>query len=284
MTNLPTLNDLHASESITALIYGSSGSGKTWFVGTAGSRTAIINIGAGLTTLKSPLFRKKYPSYNPIVITIVESSSDSYVEHPKLFDDVSDAMYDLLVNHKDKFDTIAIDDMTALRRGAMNKAIELNVALGVTKMQGMMKKFDTPLVGIAEYGKEMNYIEQFISFHVDLCKASGKHLIMTAHERLTYRKPDKIGDLPILQKIRPGFTGSTFPDTVPAYFDIVGHMESKGEGDKFRTVLRLQRNAVVEAKNRWAGIVPNEWENPDFLELIKKINEFAPHGEVKAMT
>ena len=50
-------NTAPTGDSEILLGYGPSGAGKSWFTGTAGERTWYLNIGEGLETLKSPLFK-----------------------------------------------------------------------------------------------------------------------------------------------------------------------------------------------------------------------------------
>jgi hypothetical protein len=271
---LESLSDMPVGESITLLAYGASGKGKTFFCGTAGPRTAIINIGAGLATLQSPAFKKKYPSYDPLIVTINEEiGPQGFVENATLFDQTADAVDELVEKHRDRFDTLCIDDATALGSAAMNKAIEVNTALGILKVGGLMKKYQTNIPGIAEFGREMNMIEKFLAAITDIAKRENFNFILTAHERCTYRKPEQVGGLPVLQSIRPGFTGQTFPDKVPAYFDEVWNFSSKGEGDKWRITARTRGNSIITAKSRNGGIFNEIEENPDFSELLTRIQK-----------
>ena len=65
------LVDYKAGEAWTVLIYGPTKSGKTWFVGSAGSRTLLVNTGSGLATLQSPAFRAKFPNSKDIIVVDV---------------------------------------------------------------------------------------------------------------------------------------------------------------------------------------------------------------------
>jgi hypothetical protein len=71
---------------------------------------------------------------------------------------------------------------------------------------------------IGDYGTEMQMIEWFLGQYVPKFKEAGKHFHHARTRTAGVQKPGKIGDEPVLKKVQPGFTGKTFPDTVPAYF------------------------------------------------------------------
>ena len=116
-----TLDNIRRGDSETLLLYGGAGTGKTFFTGTAGPRTLFINIGNGISTIQSPFFRSKYPSAGQmLVVTLVEDfDKNGAVRSAKLWDSVTEVIENALVEIPDKFDTIVIDDATALRRAAM---------------------------------------------------------------------------------------------------------------------------------------------------------------------
>ncbi len=259
------LNDSPEEEPISIMPYGATGSGKTWFAGTAGDRTLIINTGKGLSTLKAPAFRAKH-DYNPMLVNINLG--------PNSHDQTCDAIDYAFTHWLDRFDTIVIDDASSLRRGAMWKAIQINSDLNKSTTLANEKKFGTIVPQVQDYGEEMSVVEQFLSSYTDIFKSHNKHFILTAHEKLSFKKGDKIGDPPILVKIRPGFTGTSFPDTVPGFFDEVWwfHVEGKGERRKFRaTTLPSEK---ITAKTRWNGIFKEDEEDCNFLNIVERIRSF----------
>src|SRR5678815_521081 len=69
------LKDRIPGESWISMVYGPSKTGKTFFAGTAGPRSLFINIGDGLDTLMSPLFKSMHPaSKDMITIDIREQN------------------------------------------------------------------------------------------------------------------------------------------------------------------------------------------------------------------
>lgn len=281
--NLPQfvqLEDLEVYDTTIALIYGGSGTGKSFFAGTAGSRTLFINIGDGIKTLKSPLFREKIGA-DPIVVNITEKmSARGMVDTATAFDMVGDSI-DYALNHmSDRFDTIVIDDATALRKFAMNKGLEINQKLGKSESLNKGKNFDIVIKAVQDYGIEMDLIEQFIAAYAIIARNANKNLIMTAHQRVTLEKQrdsrgnPMIGATPVLSKVSPGFTGQTFPDNVPQYFDWVFHSETVAGGSQgiiFR--MRTQPDDVYTAKCRDGGVFSTVEPNPNFLAMLQKVKD-----------
>lgn len=272
------LDDLPKGDGETFLNYGSAGCGKTFFAGTAGSRTLIINNGGGMNTLLSPLFQSKYKGCNPIIVTVAEKMSERGVFNTaEVFDEICDSIDYYLKNHHEDFDTVVIDDVTQLRRGAMNKALELNDESGKSNtLKNFVKKFDLVSPAVQDYGVEMNLIEQFIASYTTTLKEAGKHFILNAHERQTFGKPAKIGDVPPLLETRPGFTGQTFPDQVTMYFDNVWHFEVVSGGSNRVYRVTTQGHETLVAKTRWGGVFETIETNPNFPDVIRRIRETTP--------
>lgn len=268
---MPRLNDLPRGECITGIYYGPSGIGKTIFCGTAGDRALFVNIGNGIESLQSKWFKSYCPNSNPIVETITE---DRVPTIAKGFDAVCDIIDEYLEKKSGEFDTIIVDDATALRRMAMNKGLEINLQLGRTK--GTTKKLDIVIPTVQDYGVEMNLIEQFIGTYTTIAREKGKHFIMTAHDRITYKKGPNIGDIPTIHKISPGFTGQTFPDQVTGMFDLVWRGEAVGSGNNTLYRARTQGDESLVAKTRYAGLFPTLYPNPKFLDIIEAVKNQKP--------
>lgn len=268
---MPKLSELTPSQSLTILLYGPSGTGKTYFAGTAGSRSAIINIGNGAETLLAPAFRTRYPTSDPVIININESrGTKGYLAVADAFDNVCREL-DTLVSQPD-IDTVVIDDCTFLRYYAMNKALVLNNDINMSQSLQTSRKHKSRVVGIADYGREMALMEEFISTYVEIFKQAKKNLIMIAHERIAYNKGKKIGDEPTIRKISPGFTGQTFPDQVPAYFDCVWHTQVRKAGRSIYEI-RTSGDSITVGKTRQGGILPETITDPNFLDIWNQLRQ-----------
>lgn len=270
------LSETKPGESVCGMFYGPAKTGKTLILGSAGNRSLFINNGQGSETLRSPLFKSKFPDCDPIIVDIHEPlDADGLPSGPATaFDMMSDAIDYALANFGDKFDTICVDDSTAARRFAMYKGLEVNQASGKSKtLEQMVKKYDVMSVAVQDYGIEMNLILQFLVGTIELCKKNNKHFFIGAHERNTFSKGSNIGDLPTLTKIRPGFTGQTMPDEIGGLWDILAHTEAVGGGVQssvYRT--RFNGDEIITAGVRYGGIFETVETNvtiPNILERIK---------------
>lgn len=247
------------------LIYGPSGSGKTYFQGTAGPRNVFFNAGVGDTTLKSPAFLSRYP-FDPLTINIPPTDAP--------FEYICDSLDYLVQKKRSEFDVVSIDDFSAIRRFAMMKAIEINSDLNKTTTKVSAKKYGGIIAPqIADYGEEMAVTEWFLNEITTMAKAENFHLICSAHERISFNKPARIGDQPTERAVRPGFTGQTFPDQVPAFFDEVWRFQVVGKGNNKEYRVTTQGNEKVTAKSRHGGVFDETLIDPNFPAIVQEIKK-----------
>ena len=259
------LNDLNNDESVTGIIFGASGTGKTALLGSGGDKSLLIIPSNGLVTLKSKWFKDKYKS-NPIVEIVDEQPIPDKAEG---FDKVSEILEKYFENEINNFDTFCVDDCTNLRRMAMNKGFEINQKLLRSKsLEKYVKTHDVIIREQQDYNIEMALIEQFMRHWTQIAKSYKKNFFISAHERLEWRKAEKIGGEDTVLKNRPGFTGKTFPSDITGLFDLTWHAEVVGDGDRRFYQLRTEGNSIIEAKSRWAGIFPPLIEQAPSLSVI----------------
>lgn len=280
-----TLDEIRPWESVIMLPYGGSGVGKSVFVGSAGPRTLIINIGKGITPLLSGWARQKfYKDGLPIVATIDEeiNRKTGFFDKADAFDKIMRSIDWAMDKFPDRFDTIAVDDATALKAFAMNKGLELNqefVRSQTAAKARAEKNFGSFVPAVQDYGAEMDLIDKFVADTVSFCRAEKKHFILTAHERFTYKKlKDNTGKVigEEVDKTRPGFTGRTFPDEITAHFDLVWRFETfrTGGGSIYRAQTEDRMN--IKAKSRYPGVFKDPEQFPNFLEIVARIKAAAP--------
>lgn len=280
-----TFDQYNPDESITALWYGGFGSGKTEAAGSAGERTLYIDVGKSGTTFHSPGYKGRKGAFKGLYVPISDapSKSSSLVPEATGFDAVCDTIDQALEKESARFDTIVVDEATRLRSFAMNKGIRINSFTEKSKTLNAAIKNDVIIPAVQDYGAEMSLVEQFCNGYTDICKRYGKHFILIAHERHIYNKPSKIGEQPSLQRILPGFTGQTFPDSIANIFDLVWHFECVNQ-DKFyaRTVGTSNTAEVgvleagVAAKTRFSGIFAEKEYNVSWPNVLKRIREQIP--------
>lgn len=289
---LSRLSEVPRGTTITMIVYGGPGTGKTRFACTTGPRTLYIECEGRISTQQS--YAKTY-GFNPIFKQVTEESLPD--GGSKALEQISTILKDASTNYSKEFDVIVIDGATALRRFAMNKALELlgfgGKSKTLEKVQLMEKKFGDTFgfadVGVQDFGGEMQMIEKFIYKLTDYCRNENKHLLFTAHQRETYGKAlDKNGNAIIgqtgpLEKIRPGFTGQTFPDTIPGMFDFTWYSEVIGSDNNKKYRVRTEGDSKLVAKTcvgENGSMFPTLIENPNFLKVIKAVQEQIPYAKI----
>lgn len=281
------LSELPPGESVIMMGYGAGGSGKTEFLGTGGDRTLIIDTGYGMETLKSTLgFKKRHPDCNPSIVSVEEKMKGrGRVDSATAFDIVCDIIDYTLAHHKDEFDTIAIDDVTAMRRFAMNKGLEVGQKLGKSQTKAKEEAIGATIYAVQDYGAEMDLINKFVAAYTSIFRSVKKNLIMMAHERVTLVQPKDaqgkplVGGEMVVKDVRPGFTGKTFPDDIIVYFDEVWHFETVGSGDVIVYRARTSGAEDLTAKTRHGGIFKTIIKNPDVRKMLSHIKSNTPYPE-----
>lgn len=283
MPLIERLSDKKRGTSITLLLYGPAGSGKTWFCGSTGDRTLYIECENRLATVQSPGFKKKWGNWNPIVHQVTEEFLPD--GGAKALDEIARIIRTASTDYPDQFDTIVVDGASALNRFALNKGLELNQKLGKSKTLSRIGldvlNTEIAIVDLAVQDRtaEMGMIENFIFKVNDYVRKEGKHFIMTAHERITYKEKPKdhmtAPDKDFIDKIRPGFTGRTFPDNIPGMFDLVWYMQCVGSGAQAIYRARTEGDSGLIAKSSFNGIFKELEPNPNFQDILKRIREAA---------
>ena len=274
---IESLSEQANDDPLLLLDYGGSGTGKTHFAGTFGSRSLIINLTHGLKTLRSPKFTNTYGNINPIVATIVEGN-DLSRQPPTVIDQINDTIDEMLNTRGDEFDTIIIDDCLNLRVNAMRMALQVNHDLDKSKSLLSTRKYGFFTVAVQDYGQEMAIIEWFFRELIETCKVRKKNLVVLAHERIEHGKAPSIGaQQPIIQ-IRPMFTGVN--TDIGAMFDYVWYMTAEGSGDQMKVIARTVQTDTIEAKTRDGGLFPECYFNPNWPEMKNALDYFKTTGKL----
>ncbi len=270
---MPRLEETAVDSTPTLLLYGGSGTAKTKFIGTAGSDSVIITPAQGIATLQSKWFRENF-KYNPIIEIVDEMPLPTIAQgYDKITDLVEKYLLDKEIN------TIIVDDATNFRRLALNKGLELNQSLNRSGTLAKMRtiKADTVIRELNDMTMEMSLVESFIKQACTYCKEAKKTFVMTAHERLLFNPPAKVGAEDTIRKITPGFTGKTFPDDITGYFDLIWHTEVMGGGGQTHYQILTQGDSKLVAKTRWAGLFPVRFEKQPLLaEVIQCVKTQTP--------
>ena len=274
-------NETPPGESICGIIYGASGTGKTWLFGTAGDRTLIVDTGSGLETLRSPLFRTKVGAV-PYEATII-GKERNFDDPAVAFDAVCDILDLGLEKYGDEVDTFIIDDMTALQNFAMNKALEVNLDTKKSQSLTRSRQFDAAVLARQDFGIQMDMVTRALGKYVDIMKERKKHFFVGAHEKHLYRPiKDEKGGIAgeEMYKIYPAFIGKAYPDTICGAFDEIWHTEKVNTGQGVVYRLRVSGSAPSDAqgavelvaKTRHDGVFDESVVTaPSLLKLYEQI-------------
>jgi hypothetical protein len=276
---LTKLSDIPTGEAITQMVFGPAGSGKTAYAGTIGDDGIIIDCENRPSTLKSAWFKEKIGT-NPYIHVVTEELAPS--AGPQALQDIKLFLNNLYTNEPElfkKITTICIDGGTAVRRFALNQALELNQKLDRSKTLTRAKSISNlneinyiP-TNISDIGTEIGVMESLFIKLTEFCKENGKHLLFTAHERVQHNKPAAVGEPATVNSIKPGFSGQTFPDTIPGFFDLVWHSEVSSGGAQALYRMRTVGDEKLIAKTCYGGIFPELVSGADFRKVVKCIKE-----------
>lgn len=255
------------AESVTCLFYGGAGTGKTDFCGSIGNRGLFINTGAGTETIKQ--------RYDCDIIDISEEvdPKTGIFKEAKAFDMVTEVIDWAFT--QEKYKVIALDDATYFNRFARNRALEITKQHKGSQSLDISRKEGVITMAIGDFGVEMSAVEWFLSTYIPQFKSRGIHFILTAHERLFYNKASKPGEVATVRKTCPAFTGQSFPDTIPGFFDIVWRFEAAGGGDRIKYRALTAGDEDTTAKTRYRDIFAEKEEltdsKLDFWKMIERI-------------
>jgi hypothetical protein len=282
------LNETADEEYDNFCIYGVGGVGKTLFSATYGDRTAILSIGGGLRSLKSPLYRSKF-GYNPIIIELNEEAISSKGKPGELFDHVCDGL-DKLLERKDEYDVIVLDDQSSLNRAAKIKGMEMNKSPSIISA---MSKGQYPTVEVSDYNYEQSLLTWFFDTYTKIFKREKKFFIITAHERIIFKKrtgKDIGNPEPEVHKYQPDVSGKDAwcPGTYMGFFDNVWRMTmDKGIKDKgqylFRNRIQTLPTLQLNVKTRIGGVFSDELIDPTLLDVITHIKESSQQPYIKPL-
>lgn len=262
-------------EGTTMLLYGESGTGKTFWTASAGDRTIIITDKNGIITLRSPLFKKTVGT-DPF---LEEIEPDESPTHPKVFDKIRN-MVDAFLEPSviDQWDTLVLDDVNTTRIGARHKAVDLNMSLGRSKTGANAssgKQKDIIIPTMADFGTEMGLVEMFLRELTEGVRSKNKNLIVCAHQRL-YRKE---GSNTIVAT-KPLFTGTDTPDAMPGIFDMVWYMRTVGAGSAVKREFVTENEGGILAKSRWGGLFKNPERDITAKQMFDRINKWQDEGKL----
>ncbi len=274
--------DLPDTTTLSAIVYGKKGCGKTSFAASGGDRTVFVFVGAGITgmkTLRSPWFREEIRT-NPFVEEIHEELNEKRMpKKATLFDQITRKFDWWLENRIDDWDTMVLDDIANTRKAAMFKGFEINMQAKLSEAWSKTEKYTIPMPGIQDFGVEMRAMQWLLETYIELFESAEKNFLVLAHERYTFSKSKDregrpiVGDKDIIDSIRPGFVGKTMPDDITANFDEVWHLTKIGIADSAIVKLDCYGDAQILANTRHAGVLKAFEKDPNFKNIMERIRK-----------
>lgn len=275
---LHKLSERTKVEGTCMLLFGAAGRGKTFWASGA-DRAIIITDGNGISTLRSPDF-KRLVNTDPVLIEI---SPDKDPLRPTAFDQTRNLIDELFTNNLNDFDTLILDDVDFIREAAMAKGIVMN-GLGKrsqTAANNRSEKFGNIMMisqTEGDYFSEMRLVDGFLQQTTDACRSAGKNLIINAHERYVTREDEKGNEY--IFKVNPLFTGRQTPDNVARYFDLVWYLRTIGTGSNVKREFVTANEGALDCKTRWGGLFKNPERDITAKQVFSRIKTFQLEGKI----
>lgn len=259
---MPNLKDFQNTATLRILVYGRSGSGKTFGAGTF-PRPVFLDFDKGIATLRNPDFVTKYGTPDIIYEQFTEkhTAKGGVVSKHNAFDDAT-LFYEAMMkaDKVDTFDTWVIDTATSLSEIALNKALIFmgQNKLSQTHQTAMIQGVVVPK--LQDYGAERSLIEQFVA----MVLGSGKHVVLLCHEKELYEGDSVVGRVPLL-------TGKGV-EAICAQFDEVYNLQPVRRGQDIVRSLVTEQVGRNMAKSRLGIPTGTEWNWPAIKAKLDQIS------------
>ena len=216
------LEDALKETAVSAIVYGESGIGKTFFSGTLPGKTLIIAVEAnGIKTLAgSNNAANLEVCYLP---TPTESKEETIARYNRFFDS--------FLAKEIPFDNIVLDSAT-----------ELANALLLLKTDPY-KNGGVPTV--KNYGEVQFTMRRWLRILRDIAEIKHKNVIVTALEAELVLSQSEESQT---SKTHPALSGKKLSPEAEGLFDIVAHLEKRSDGTRY---FRLEGNEQFVAKDRF---------------------------------
>lgn len=266
---MPSIKDYAVNSAlIRVLVYGRSGSGKTFGAGTF-PRPVFMDFDKGIATLRNPLFVGKYGVRDIIYEQFTERNiaKGGVVSAHNAFDDAYVFYQTMMKPDKvDTFDTWVIDTATSLSEVALNKALIFMGGQKLSQTHSIAMAQGVVVPKIQDMGAERSLIEQFVT----MVLGSKKNVVLLCHEKEIYEDEKVVGRVPLL-------TGKGV-EAICAQFDEVYNLQPQRKGPDILRNLVTEQVGRNMAKSR-IGIANNtEWTYEALKAQIDKIHDTQSHG------
>lgn len=247
-------------------VIGEGGSGKTWLAATA-PNPAFIDTDYNIQTLRQESFKvyaKRHGvEIDPTKLRVVQVKDPTNPKTGlftraegmwKIFDALN------IFNDDPNVETIVFDTLTTLKVMAMHVGLELtgNDGRSETLKEAKQDKNKVPLLTQADFGAEMNVIEQLMNQLPDI----KKRIIMNCHIK---QEKNKQGGIVAYM---PLITGDQHRQQFGSWFNEVWWLDVRGQGVNRKRYIVTQQDAVRKHLKTTMDL-PAEIEDPSFPKIMK---------------
>lgn len=266
---MTTLKEYQPSSAIHALWYGQPGSGKTVAAHTF-PRTRTIDLDNGMGSvawaIRERIIKKKLGDI--VYETIQEDKIErGRVKKASALDRMTDTI-DKWYKERNDFETFIIDSGTVLSNICINKGLEENQRLNLSKSLDQSKNTMMRIMKMQDWGSGMNLFEQLITWvRSDF---ADHHFILVCHEY------EETNDAGTLIAVRPLLIGQLRQRITNAFGEVY-HQRVTGPKAKQTFEILTRQDAQHVTKSR-LGCLPIRTE-ANYDGIIKHINAFWGTGK-----
>lgn len=244
------------------LLYGPPGTGKTIFAHQF-PRTRTLDLDAGIGSvewaIREGIIKK---NLEDIVFTQIQEdySEGGVVAVAEALDRATRQIDEWLKD--DDWDTLITDSASALLDVAMNKALDENSRLGLSRTkQNRPQRIGVTPIKIQDWGSAMNLLQQYINW----IRSLDKNIILICHEYLN------TNDDGVLQFVEPLLIGQMRQKIVKD-FDEVWYSRASGSITQPKFEIQTRPDPKKRLRSRLGCLAPRE--PMDYLAIRKKVADF----------
>lgn len=261
---MTTLEEYEPGAAIHCIVYGAPGSGKTVFAHSF-PRTRTLDFDGGMGSvawaIKEGIIHKDLSEV--VFETILEENLErGRVTQASALDRATDTL-DEWLKERDEWDTLIVDSATAMNEAVINRGLEINASLGMSRSVSESKKLGIRVMKMQDWGAGMNLFTQFIEWiRADL---PDKNIVLVCHQ---YENRDDAGNLIAYEPLLIG----QLRQRIAKDFGEVYFIEQTGTKTKPRYELLTRKDSRHVTKSR-LGCLPVTCE-ASYKDIYGYINDY----------
>ena len=216
------LSEALTNSSVSAIVYGESGIGKTYFAGTLPGKTLIVAVEAnGIKTLANS---KNAANIEVCYLPAPTASKEETIAKWNTF-------FDSFLVKEIPFDNVVLDSATELANALLLLKADPNKNGGTPTMKN--------------YNEVQFTMRRWLRIMRDVAEIQHRNVIITALEAELVLSQSEDSQT---SKTHPALSGKKLSPEAEGLYDIVAHLEKKSDGSRF---FRLEGTNQFVAKDRF---------------------------------